>query len=269
MASSKALMPVKAQLMDNEEEEAWFAGRTSRKLLMVPFGGPLASPYSVKGMDIDGEWFDEKTDLYGPFDALRKTRERLVDWHHAYAPPHARTGDPTGKMSATIIAKAVMDEEPDEDGYWADFWFRQGESKINLIRGLKRRYPQTQFYGSGQAVASHVKSDPVTGHIERFPLFMETLTTAPQNHLSTFRPVKAVLADLDSAQIPVDAGLIAFITDLDALGADLAPTSGGSAVTAKAGRVLSALNERRLREALSALQDTLQEMADANNPPAD
>src|SRR5213078_1924721 len=111
--ASKALMPVKAQLMDDEEEEAWFAGKTKRRLLMVPFGGPLASPHNAKGMDIDGEFFDENTDLYGPFKALRQTRERAVDWHHAYAPPHNRTGDPTGKMSGAIIAKAVMDEEPD------------------------------------------------------------------------------------------------------------------------------------------------------------
>lgn len=262
----KSLLPVKAQLMDNEEEDAWFAGRTSRKLLMVPFGGPLASPYSVKGMDLDGQFYDENSDLYGPFKALRQTRERLVDWNHAYAPPHHRTGDPTGRMSGAIIAKAIMDKEPEEDGLWADFWFREGEAKINLIRGLKRRYPQTQFYGSGQAVASHVKANAVTGHIECFPLFMETLTTSPQNELSTFRPVKAVLADLDSAQIPVDAGLRAFLTDLDALGADLMPTSQRSAVTAKAGRVLSALSERRLREALAALQDTLEELATASKP---
>jgi hypothetical protein len=262
--ATKALMPIKAQLMDNEEEEAWFSGRTSRKLLMVPFGGPLPSAHSVKGMDIDGEFFDEKTDLYGPFKALRETRERLVDWNHSYAPPHNRTGDPTGRMSGAIIAKAIMDEDPDEDGLWADFWFRQGESRLNYIRGLKRRYPQIQFYGSGQAVASHVKANPDTGHIDRFPLFMETLTTAPQNTYSTFRPVKAVLADLDSAEIPVDAGLRAFLADLDALGADLTPTSGRSAATAKAGRVLSALSERRLREALAAMQQTLDELAAAS-----
>ena len=264
---TKALLPIKAQLMDDDEEEAWFAGKTKRRLLMVPFGGPLPSPHNAKGMDVDGEFFDERSDLYGPFKALRETRERAVDWNHAYMPPHQRTGDPTGYMSGRIIAKAIMDEEPDDEGLWADFWFRQGESKINLIRGLKRRYPQTVFYGSGQAVPAYVKSNPFTGHIERFPLFMETISTAPNNHLSQFRPAKAVLAELHSAELPVE-GLNAFLSELDALGADLTLTSDGSEAVAKAGRVLSAANERRLREALAALSETLEEMAIASNPPA-
>lgn len=38
MIEPKAVIPVKAQLMDADELEAWFAGRIPRRLLAIPFG---------------------------------------------------------------------------------------------------------------------------------------------------------------------------------------------------------------------------------------
>jgi hypothetical protein len=42
-------------------------------------GGAQAA---IVALGLDGEWFDEDTDIYGPHPFLRTTRERIVDWHH-------------------------------------------------------------------------------------------------------------------------------------------------------------------------------------------
>jgi hypothetical protein len=85
----------------------------------------------------------------------------------------------------------------------------------------------------------------------------QTLSTAPQNTKSVIRPAKAV-ADLTQAEIPVNSGVKALLMELEALVPDLDLTSlaeGDGA--AKAGRVLSAVNEAALRRALDELAQVL------------
>lgn len=272
MTEPKAVLPVKAQVMDADELEAWFAGKIPRRLLAIPFGGPIPSAKSAIGVDIDGDWFSERTDIFGPFPELRATRDRLVDFHHSYRPPTSRQGDPTGVMNGAILGKSVLDDEPDADGWWADVWLKHGERRVNLIKALVKR--GGQLFGSSQRVPGNtLKQDPVTGEILQWPHLLQTISTSPQNTFSRFKSAaaKAALDELDAASIPVDDALKAFVADLDNLGADLPLTShldgGAGEVAAKAGRVLSARNERALREALSIIQSHLDEMAGVQSTP--
>ena len=214
----KGLLPIKAQPMDDEEWTAFFAGRKPMRLLAIPFGGPIPSPKSAKGVDLDGEWFDEDTDIYGTIRGLRETRERLVDWHHGR--------DVTGVMRRVTIAKSILDPSPEEDGWWSEVWIKLGEKRVALIEQLKQR--GAQLFGSSEA--AYKKADP-DGHIKVWPMVLQTLTTSPQNTYSVLRPSKAMLDEIE----PVDPALRRVLEDLEALGDDLTPTLRGE-VAAKAGR---------------------------------
>jgi hypothetical protein len=249
----KALLPVKAQPLDTDEMEAWFAGRVARRLLAIPFGGPIASPKSARGVDLDGEWFSERTDIYGGIPALLETRERLVDWNHAYQPPGPLYGDPSGMMHRTILGKSILDPDPDEDGWWVDLWLNIGEKKLSLVKRLVER--GAQLFGSTQP-ARQGKSDPDTGEILEWPFIFQTLTTQPQNTYSILRP-KAMLDELDSAELSVSPALRGLLTELDALGAELPQSlpvgAGSAAVKADSVDLLSSLDSweaarDRLRE---------------------
>lgn len=214
----KAMVPVKAQPMDSEEMTAWYEGRTSRRLLVIPFGGPLPSEKAPRGVDLDREWFSERTDLYGPYKALRQTRERLVDFMHG--------ADATLKRS--IVGKAELDEEPEEEGLWARIWLKAQQARLALFERLGG-----QLYGSSEAV--YKKADPDTGEILEWPYWRQTLAPTPQNPWSVLRPYKAALDDAESAQIDLPSPLKAWLADLDALGANLPqtfPQGGDAAATA-------------------------------------
>lgn len=245
---TKALQPIKAAPLDPEEEDAFWAGKHPRRILVLPFGGPLPNPYSAKGADLDGQWFHEGTDIYGGYKALRATNKRPVDWHHSYAPARPGAGDPTGKMSGALIGEIELESEPDEDGLWARFWAKAGESRIRLIRNLQRFYG-TELFGSSQAIPAGIKANLRTGRIDVWPMVLETITTSPQNTHSVIRPMKALLDDADY----LDNATRAFIEAIEqAHTADLAPTSEAGEVAAKAGldAVATAFDEalRELRE---------------------
>jgi len=192
-------------------------------------------------------------DPYGPHKALRETRDRLVDFHHSYSPPGPGYGDPTGKMAGVILGKSVLDDEPEDDGWWSDIWLHHGERRLALVKSLVKR--GGQLFGSSQP-AGGVKKDDRTGEIKVWPHLLQTLSPSPQNTLAVLRP-KAMLDAIDSIHFPVHGALKAFLTDLDNLGADLPltlqPDMAAGDVAAKAGRVLSARNERALRERLAEL----------------
>jgi hypothetical protein len=226
----KALTPVKASMVDEDHF----------RLLAIPFGGP------VKGKDLDGEFFSKRTDIKPDWFSSRP-----VLWHHGVDP----------LFKDTVIGKADNLVEED-DGWWVDVWLDRGAKRADLIKRLAARTP---LYGSSGTIG-YLKKASLTGEILTWPYVEQTLTSSPQNNYSVLRAAKAVLEDFDSAEIPLHDAVKAWFSDLDALGADLVPTSRRSAVTAKAGRVLSALSERRLREALAALQDTLEELATASKP---
>jgi hypothetical protein len=231
----KSLIPIKAKPLDDDELTAWFEGRVPRRLLAIPFGGPIPSQKSSLGVDLDGEWFSPRTDIYGAHPILRKERERPVDFHHSL--------DPTGMMGETIIGKSILDPDPDEDGWWVDVWLKAGEKRLALIKRLVER--GAQLFGSSQA--AYKKADSATGEILEWPFIVETLSTSPQNTYSRF-------ATKASVDYPVSEALQDFITSLDNLGSDLGPTShSAGAGTAKAGRV-SLADLRALRETRIALE---------------
>lgn len=177
--------------------DRWLSGQIPRRVLMVPFGGPV--PGGKAGLDIDGEYFDAETDLYGPFPTLRRSRDRLVDWHHDF--------DPLGTMKGAILGRVVMDEKPESDGLWADFWANAGEKRRDLVAALERR--GVPLFGSSQAIPSGVRggkaglpnrTQPTAdGHITVWPVIRHTITTSPQNTLAVVPALKAMLtADLPS-----------------------------------------------------------------------
>lgn len=231
----RSLSPLKASPMGDDELSAWFDGRISRRLLAIPFGGPMPSPFYAKGQDLDDQYFHEGTDIRPDWLDIR-----LVDWHHGK--------DKT--MGRAILGKAEnLGQE--EDGWWVDVWLKHGEQRLDLVKKLVER--GGVLYGSSESVAGMTKADPLTGAIDLWPYWRQTLSTSPQNTLSVVRPLKAVLADIldspPSARFWADVG-----PALRDLGADLQLTSVRGEAGAKSGRVLSAVNEQAIIEAVAAFE---------------
>ncbi len=249
----KAFSELKAEPLTHGQLDSWLAGDRSRRVLVVPFGGPIPRKGAPLGVDLDNEWFDGDTDIYGHYAALRTTRERLVDWHHG--------SDPTGRMKGAIIGRIVLDEYPEDDGIWADLWANAGEQRRKLVADLERR--GVPLYGSSEAVPGAVrKADD--GHIEVWPLIRHTITTSPQNTWAVVPSLKAVLT---ADNLPLDEigfvalkaamlGLVDHLTDLrptfpDEAAGTFLDVGGNDA--AKAGWVLSSKNEADLTAAIEAL----------------
>lgn len=235
-ASTKAV-PVKATVLDDDRF----------RLLAIPFGGPIPRAGTPRGVDLDGEWFSERTDIKADWLPFRP-----VDWHHG--------GD--AKMGRTVIGKAdhlVMDEE----GWWVDVWLKHGEKRLDLIRRLAEQAAQTgkaAIFGSSESVSGFVRK-AASGEILVWPYWRQTLSTSPQNTLSVIRPLKATFDDLVSEGASPGA---AFWSDIEVamrdLGADLRATSRGE-LGAKAGRVLRADNEKDVQAALAALEEAMARMS--------
>lgn len=205
-------------------------------LRAIPFGGPIPSPYTPLGVDLDGEFFSPNTDIKADwFDV------RIVDWHHGNDPLFRR---------ATIGKADNLREE--EDGWWVDVWLKHGERRLELIRRLAER--GAQIFGSSESMPGMVKKAS-TGEILVWPYIRQTLSTSPQNTHSVLRPLKAVL----EGTTPTSA----FWSDIEAslrdLGSDLRLTSLGDDV-AKAGRMLSEANMKDMAEAMDALQAALERL---------
>lgn len=242
---------LKAETMTTGQLDRWLQGKIPRRHLAIPFGGP------IKGRDLDGEFFDADSDLYGPLRAYG--RERLVDWHHVTFTGNA---DPVGNtMKGAILGRIVLDPEPSEEevdgvtfeGIWADFWANAGEKRRSLVAALERR--NVPLYGSSQALAKATRIGP-DGHIDVWPVTFHTITTTPQNTHAVLPALKASLDDPYLAELSVGA-LRAFLAGADDL-THLQPTSPRGEAGAKAGRVLSGVNERDLDEAVTALEQALE-----------
>ena len=213
----KAMLEVKATLLDDD----------AIKILAIPFGGPLPSPYNEKGMDLDNEFFSERTDL-----KLDWFDVRLVDWHHRH----------DEKLGDAVIGKAI-DPEQDEDGWWVTAWLKKSSRYLDQIKKLMEA--GVPLYGSSEAVPGYVKKAK-TGEILVWPYIRQTLSPLPRNTLSVIRPLKATFEAAD----PTDAFFDDLASLLDNLGSDPAPQG-----EAKAGRVIAGRNEARLREALTDMDE--------------
>jgi hypothetical protein len=206
------------------------------RLLAIPFTGP------IDGRDMDRQFFSPRTNIHP---ALLPAR--LVDWHHGKDP----------LMGRTVLGKAILDDEPEDDGWWVEVWLNHGEKRLQTIRKLadeaEKRGTGVQIYGSSEALWSKASAD---GEILDWPYWRQTLSTSPQNTHSIVRPaMKATLDEMTTAGIAVDDHVRSFIADLDALGVDLRSTSLGEDA-AKAGRVIAGRNEVRLREARDRLSES-------------
>lgn len=177
------LEPMKAEPLESSQLDLWLQGKRSRRILVVPFSGPL--PGGKAGLDLDGEYFDEASDLVGPFAILRRTRERLVDWHHDQ--------DPTGLMKGAIVGRIHLDAEPESDGLWADFWANAGEKRRALLAQLEAK--GVPLYGSSQSAGKAFVQVAEDGHIDTWPLVRHTITTSPQNTHAVVPPIKGLLDD--------------------------------------------------------------------------
>lgn len=252
----KAYFDMKAEALTARRVDQWLAGQISRRALVIPFGGPL--PGGKAGLDLDGEYFDAETDLYGDVKALRASSWRFIDWHHddAGVPPKM-AGGPAISMKGVTIGEIELDDSPDEFGHWASWWIKQGQSRQALI-AAKRVAALEQMgqplMGSSQAVYKRKASD---GHIEVWPVFRHTATTSPQNTYAVIPPLKGVLDAVSPDDLSSDTlkTLLAGLSELRDLGTDLHPTLpvGAGEGAAKSGRVLSSANEADIDEAVNAL----------------
>jgi len=223
-SSMKALREVKATVIDDD----------AFRLLAIPYDGPIPSPKTSRGVDLDGEWFSPNTDIKPDW-----FTSRVVDWHHGF--------DPT--LGRTVLGKAT-DLEEDEDGWWITVWLKHGEKRVDLIRKLAER--GAQLYGSSESVHGMVKKAD-TGEILQWPYIRQTLSTSPQNTYSVLRPIKAVLGDRADGSEPTGAFFDDLTRYLDDLMAEPSADLSGDA-DAKAGRVLAARNEARLRDGIEVLE---------------
>ena len=265
MTDHKDQTEVKAADMTVSEMDRWLLGEIPRRLLVLPFFGPI--PGGKAGVDLDGEWFDEDTDIIGGFSGLKATRERLVDWHH----DGRGVPDAAQWMKGAILGKIVLDDGPSEfahegeiyEGIAADWWAKAGERRLSLIRSLQQR--GTPIFGSSMAVSQGIRK-AASGHIEVWPLYRHAISTSPQNTFAVVPSLKAVLTSNLSFDGIGLAALKAALVGWDALaevGLGLSDGSQAAQLSLKAGRVLSAANEAELRKALDALAVVLAKLIPA------
>lgn len=239
---------MKAEPLTTSQLDDWLAGHRPRGVLVIPFTGPL--PGGKAGLDLDGEFFDEDTDLYGPFPVLRSTRERMVDWHHDQ--------DPTGVMKGAIVGRVILDQEPiDGEGLWGAFWANAGEKRRHLLAALERN--GVPLYGSSQPVQGAVAKSGA--HIDMWPIIRHTITTSPQNTHARVPTLKALLDGYTTGEVAgtltVDALLASFVEQQGM--SPLQPLPGISTGREGAGKD-SGLDPRlsaRLSGALAELSDLL------------
>lgn len=193
--TSKAFQDVPFRLLDDD----------AFQILAIPYGGPIAKAGAPMGADLQGEWFSDRTDIKPDW-----FTERPALWHHGI--------DPTGKMQTTRVGKATNLHEED-DGWWVDFWWKQGEQRVDLIRQLGKK--GAHVYGSSSTIGSMKRVNRATGEITQWPYIEQTLSTAPANTYSYLRPMKAVLDDFDAVGIPVSSALKALLPAMEELASDL------------------------------------------------
>lgn len=135
--------------------------RPSFRLLLVPFGGPIPRAGAPRGVDLDGEFFSEKTDVgRGLFDSIPLRffhgRDRM--------------------LGSTRLGTAVLDQKASRDGWWALCHWVKDEPAVDLIRALGQRTP---LFGSSQPLGESRKTS--AGEITQWHVAEATLGPAVQN----------------------------------------------------------------------------------------
>lgn len=263
--AGKAFFDMKAETLTKSRISKWLDGEIGRRLLVVPFGGPIPAD-GTPGLDQDDEFFDAATDIYGPYPSLKATPWRVMDWHHDdIGVPAKSAGGPALSMKGMVIGEIELDEDPDEFGHWAQWWIKQGhanEQRIAAKRVAALQEMGQPVWGSSQALYRQ-KAD--NGHIEVWPIIRHTATTSPRNNAAVVPSLKALLADPSLEDLSGDA-IKALILGLDAETHELLLSSPDAAVTAsalagdgavKAGRVISRQTASQLRAAITLLSDLI------------
>lgn len=220
--TAKSSFEMKAEDLTKRKVSQWLDGAISRRILVLPFGGPL--PGGKAGLDLDGECFDETTDIYGPYPALKASPWRVMDWHHDdFAVPGKSQGGPALSMKGTTIGEIEFEDEPDDFGHWANWWIRRGQSNEQML-AVRRVAALEQMgqplFGSSYALYKRKAS---SGLITEWPIIRHTASTAPRNPLAVIPPLKALLGELTSAELTSGA-LKALLVGLSELEPDLAQT---------------------------------------------
>jgi hypothetical protein len=160
-------------------------------------------------------------------------------------------------MKGAIIGRVVMDDAPEKEGLWADFWANAGEKRRQLMAALEQR--GVPLFGSSQAVTTAVRKSAALGgrHIDVWPIIRHTITTSPQNTFATVPPLKALLA-LNSTSGALSAAAVhAAMLDIDGSAPSAPSAAAAGNASGNAGSGLTPSLEASLRGALDALQEAL------------
>jgi len=227
----KAFFDMKAEPLAKRRIAQWLDGEVGRRILVVPFTGPL--PGGKAGLDLDGEYFDEGTDLYGGHAALKASPWRLMDWHHDDAGvPDGAHGGPPISMKSVLIGEIELEDDPDEFGRWAQWWVKQGrinDQRIGASRVAALQEMGAPVYGSSLATYKQKAAD---GRIEVWPIIRHTASTSPRN---THAAIPALKALLTAEHLPIEeirqAAIKAALLGLSGSLADLRATSPDGAAS--------------------------------------
>lgn len=136
------------------------------RILALPFGGP------IKGKDLDGEYFSQRTDPKPDW-----FRERPVIFHHGLDP---WLGDDLIGREGPITKAG--------DGWWAEMWLDKAHRYFDQIHAMIER---GGLYGSSGS-APHLVKKAADGELLVWPHIEQTLSPVPRNPYSVVRATKAL-----------------------------------------------------------------------------
>ncbi len=198
-------------------------GSAKWRVLAIPFGGEFKG-----GKDADGEFFSQRTDIFGPYKGL--LTERPVAFHH---------GDDPIIDGDSIGVEDELELDP-KLGWWGKLWLDRSHRYHSEINALLQA---GKMYGSSGSIAQFVRKNRQTGEILVWPHLEQTLTPTPANRLAIITPSKA-LADFESAGIATKALPFDLEGPTADLRADLAPAGDAAAKRERLSGDLEALLER-------------------------
>jgi hypothetical protein len=160
------------------------------RVLAIPFGGPFKG-----GKDLDGEFFDAKTDIKPHW-----FKARPVIVHHGQ--------DSTAKDED--YGEQELDAAPASDGWWSDVWLNRSARYWAQVDALLRA---GKMYGSSGTIG-HLVRKAANGHIEVWPHVEQTLTLTPANPYARITASKA-LSGFNLAGIELSDTVKSLLEELD------------------------------------------------------
>lgn len=145
----------------------------SFRMLAVPFGGPIFREGAPNGVDLDQEWFSERTELrIGPHSQVP------VLFHH--------DRDPSGRVQGRLGTALNWTRTP--KGWVADVELDDSPN-VRLVQRLSER---TDIYGSTSVEPGAPVRRDHTGEILYWPVHELSLSPSPQNVMAiTLQPFRS------------------------------------------------------------------------------